>query len=363
MTRIVFVHLLNDYSGSPLVLSNLIRGLQKEGYACDVITNQNSEGFLSNLEGVNYRYFTYRWHPNRYMRLLLFLWSQVVVFFKIWAYRKEKVIVYTNTLLPFGANLAGRILGKKVVCHIHELSLRPLALKQFLRWMANKCADQSIYVSAFLMEKEQLPAVSGTIVHNALSDYFKRTADEYRVAHKSSDVFTVLMLCSLKAYKGVDEFVQVAKALPHIRFELVVNATREEIQQYFQPHDFPPNLTTFDRQSNVHPFYQRAHLVLNLSHPEQWVETFGMTLLEGMYYGLPCIAPPIGGPTEIVEDQKNGFLIDQREVPQIAETIRRLADNEQLYQRLANQATLTSSQFSYTRMLAQIQGILQTVAD
>ena len=241
-TKIVFVHLLNDFSGSPLVLSNVVRGMQAEGYACDLITCRNSEGFLSNLEGVNYRLFAYHWHANRWLRLFLFLWSQVLVFAKIWAYRREKVIIYVNTLLPFGATLAGKLLGKKVVVHVHESSLQPAILKGFLRGVANFGATKSIFVSTFLSEKEQLPAVSSATVHNALSDYFKQSADNYRKEMKSDERFRILMLCSLKAYKGVHEFVEIARKLPELHFELVINAGTEAIEKYFATEKIPENL-------------------------------------------------------------------------------------------------------------------------
>ena len=43
------------------------------------------------MEGVKYHFFKYRWHPNRYLRLLLFLWSQLLICFKMLQFRKDDV--------------------------------------------------------------------------------------------------------------------------------------------------------------------------------------------------------------------------------------------------------------------------------
>ena len=106
---------------------------------------------------------------------------------------------------------------------------------------------------------------------------------------------------------------------------------REEIDYYFKDVILPRNIVIYPKQRDVHPFYQEANLVLNLSKPTEWVETFGMTLLEAMHYGLPVIAPPIGGPTEVVQHGKNGYLIDSADLLSIISRIKELGSDLQLY--------------------------------
>jgi len=357
--HVTFIHLLNDYSGSPLVLSNVVRGIRGKGYQCKVITSGNAEGFLSDIEGVDYSFFSYRFNPNKWIRLVFFFWTQVILFFKILNARKQSSIIYINTLLPFGAALAASLTGQKVIYHIHETSLRPLILKRFLKWIAQLTSTYSIYVSDHLRSTEQLENVKGETIHNALSDLFKNTAATYKSKiDRKNEPFTVLMLCSLKVYKGVDQFVALSKMLPQIQFNMVINSNQLAIDQFFESFKLPSNLQIFSSQKNVHPFYQKSHLVLNLSHPEQWVETFGMTILEGMHYGLPCIAPPVGGPTEIIENKVNGFLIDQRNLDDIAKVITRFSNDEQWYQGFSERALYRSSEFNFESKIHQINQIL-----
>ena len=50
MKKVVCAHLYNDFSGSPLVLSTVIDGFIKRGIKVDLVTSENTKGFLSNLE-------------------------------------------------------------------------------------------------------------------------------------------------------------------------------------------------------------------------------------------------------------------------------------------------------------------------
>lgn len=348
--KVVFAHLLNDYSGSPLVLSSVIKGVRKEGYEVDLFTSGNNEGFLSNLD-INYYHFPYRFFVNKYVRLVVFMSSQMILFLKmLWQYRNQKdVVFYVNTLLPFGAGLAGKILGNRVVYHIHEISMKPPSFKRLLKTFADKTASTAIYVSNDLMRQEALPNVEGTVVYNGISNDFIAKAKNGKTP-KSNDDFNILMLCSLKDYKGVPEFVELAKRLPQYKFELVINATNAEIKDYFGTIPSYKNLIIFPVQSNVHPFYQRADLVLNLSHPETWIETFGMTILEAMYYGTPCIVPPVGGPIELVDDGVEGFLVDQRNLEAVIKKIELIATDKVLYDQLSSNALKKAAYFTIENM-------------
>ena len=67
------------------------------------------------------------------------------------------------------------------------------------------------------------------------------------------------------------------------------------------------NIKILATQKDLHQHYKNAGLVLNLSRVNQCIETFGLTIIEAMAYGIPVIVPPVGGPSEIVEDDVEGI--------------------------------------------------------
>lgn len=157
------------------------------------------------------------------------------------------------------------------------------------------------------------------------------------------------MVCSLKQYKGIFEFIEISKKCisnPFIHFVLVLNAEQEEINNYLNSSQLPSNIEIFPRQTDLRIFYTKASLLMNLSRPDEWIETFGLTILEGMAYALPVIVPPIGGPAEIITEGREGFLISCYETQRISKVIDKLASDPNLYSRLSCEAHARSKDFN-----------------
>lgn len=349
--KIVFFHLLNDLSGSPKVLSQVIDVAKKNNFSVDLYTS-SSHGFLSNISKVTFYDINYKLVKIKWLILVRLLYSQIRLLILLRKYRKEDVVFYVNTILPFGAALAGKLYGIKVIYHIHETSITPQIWKTFLLKVVKFTASEIIYVSNFLKNKEPIKSVSCKVIYNAISDDF------ISVKRKSSIKKTILMACSLKKYKGVYEFINLAKLLKEYHFALVLNATQKEINDYFKSTEITSNLTLYPKQSNLHPFYEEAYIVLNLSIPSLWIETFGLTIIEAMSYGIPTIVPSVGGPAEIIQNKSNGFTIDSNDILKLKETISTLLETPELYNRISSEALRSTNKFSLTVFNSKIKNVL-----
>lgn len=361
MKKLVCVHLLNDFSGSPKVLSQVINAVSESNYDVDLYVGNASEGFLSKTAANT---FTYRYNRsnNKFFTLMSLLRSQVHLAYKIVKYRNKDIIIYVNTLLPFGAAIIGKLLGKPVIYHIHESSIRPKLFKQFLRWIVNKTTSKIIFVSNTLKAQEGFKNKKQVVVFNALSKLFleQATLNKYNSIDEK-DNFNIYMIASLRDYKGVNEFVEISqKCLKNnaLKFTLVLNASQIEINEYFKNIILPHNINIFPTQQCLHNHYKKASLLLNLSRIDQWVETFGLTILEAMAYGIPVVAPPIGGPSEIVENNVDGFLISSYNTEQIANKIEELYQNNSLCMRLSQNAKLKSKIYDEATFNEQVIKLL-----
>lgn len=347
--KIICIHLLNDFSGSPKVLSQVINAFKNNDNEVELLTGDNGEGFLSGLV-TEHRHFYYRRFNHKLLTLMSYLFSQLSLFFKVLRYRNEDVVIYINTLLPFGAALAGKLMGKEVFYHIHETSISPKILKNFLRQIVTVTASKIIFVSKSLFQQESFHGNDQQVIYNCLdSSLVKQAAEVVYTPIKANNTFNVLMVCSLKRYKGVDQFLQIAQLCssdPSLTFSLVLNAETEEINRYFENKTTPSNLTIHSKQTVLHPFYSAASLVLNLSLVDEWEETFGLTLLEAMAYGVPVIAPPIGGPTELIINDLNGYLISAYETQMLHEKIFALKDAPALCLKLSQGGRTRIEHFS-----------------
>lgn len=350
--KIVCVHLLNNYTGSPKVLRQVIMGLLNIGYTIDLITNK-TEGFLSDIEGVDYKYIKYKWTRNILIKLIYYIMAQLQLFYIVFFYYRSKEIdLYINTLLPFGSALAGKITRKKIIYHVHEFYLTNGILPRIYLYFYNKCAVKTIFVSNYLKSNFETKKES-IVIYNSLDIEYCSQVDEYFKSDKYKKE-SILLVCSQRFYKGIYQFIKLSDLLPNYQFELVLSSNPKEVVEFCEKNAIPQNLKVYSNQTNLHPFYQKAKIVLNLSLPDSVVETFGLTILEAMLYGIPTIVPPVGGPIELVEDGFNGFLVDARNIDELKMKIEILMKDEKLYHQFSENALVKSKQFDYQEMINQI---------
>lgn len=87
-------------------------------------------------------------------------------------------------------------------------------------------------------------------------------------------------------------------------------------------------------------------------------ETFGRTLVEAMGRGVPVVATRSGGPEEIVEDGKSGFLVDVGDAEAIAERMARLLSDPALAAAFGASGRLRAREhFDVRRMAANVQAV------
>ena len=350
--RLIAVHLLNDRSGSPLVFKQALEILQPH-FDIELYTaNTVSGGFLDEL-GVKKHPLNYQWHPNKIITLAAFFKVQFFLFFKLFFSLKKTDTVYINTLLPAGALIAAKLKGCRLYVHVHEVSIKPRLLKKALTFIVSKTADKIFFVSHYVASQFRFKKASCKVIYNALSAGFTNKADA-QPAINLSFPFTVLMLCSLKAYKGIYEFIQTAKTLPKLKFILVLNASADEVQKFCDEVGVPKNCVVHPCQKETIPFYNLAHVVVNFSRPTQWVETFGMTVLEAMYCGRPVVIPPVGGICELVEDGKEGYRVNPADQKAITDSLQNLCSDVKHYIKMSEAAKQRAACFTYSTFRGEI---------
>lgn len=167
------------------------------------------------------------------------------------------------------------------------------------------------------------------------------------------------MVSSAREYKGVFEFCKLALLLDEYKFVLVCDASKQEILELFDEYKNIPNLQIVATQTDLHPFYAGADLIMNLSVPSQIIETFGLTILEGMSYGLPCIVPPVGGITELVDEDVNGYKVDSRATEELVDKIKLMLEDDAKYKEMSNEAIKISKNFSFDVFMNKIKLVIE----
>lgn len=272
-----------------------------------------------------------------------------------------------NTLLPFGGALWGYVNDRKVVYHAHEVSISPAPLRWFLLKVAKISADQVFYVSRDQYDRLPVEGVKATVLPNPITAEITQMGERTPYAVQRTGAFRALMIANPRDYKGIPEFIELARRFidcKRVQFTLVLNAEPGEISRYLPAEERPTNVSIYPRTDDPGQFYATADVLLNLSRVDMVVETFGLTIVEALSFGVPVIVPPLGGPTEIVTDGVEGHLADSRDLDHIEELLCGMIGDPKGMLRMSRAARLRAKEFALERfansLKREVLGLTQT---
>ncbi|WP_018478608.1 glycosyltransferase family 4 protein [Pontibacter roseus] len=159
--------------------------------------------------------------------------------------------------------------------------------------------------------------------------------------------------------KGIETLLR-AHALKPFPLKIVGDGPlRERVEAHVAQHPLA-EYVGFQNRQGVLELLKRAR---GLIFSSEWLETFGMTIIEAFSTGTPVVAAKIGGAEQLVEDGVNGLHYTPGDAAGLAQKVQVLAQNPQLVTKLGL-AARQSYEANYTpeanyRMLLSIyEGML-----
>ncbi len=320
---IVFCHLLNDFSGSPKMLGHLINAIKSDITDDVLLVSSRSNGFLSELN-CPVKHFHYRKGHSNFSTGLRLLSAYCQMFVLItWVLlvnrKKRDIALVCNTYLTWPAALAAYIFRVEVIWYIHETTLRPGFMAPVMRKVYQLTGARALFPSKFLQERECLKSGENVVLPNCLDSAYESESGSVGKRHR------VLFVGSLAHYKGFEEFVAIAGMCPEFEF-LAVLADEEASLEEFE-FETPGNLSCLFRPEHLPEIYRQSLVVMNLTDPSVWLETFGLTIMEGMSQGCFYVAPVAGGHLEFCRSGE-GILVASDEHQLIANYLKSLISGD-----------------------------------
>lgn len=170
----------------------------------------------------------------------------------------------------------------------------------------------------------------------------------------------VVFVGSLVRQKGVDVLLRAFKKVSakHGDAELLVAGDGEErrgLEKMSRELGVKMTLLGYENLKKV--LAESAVLVL----PSR-AEGFGLVLLEAMSAGVPVVATNVGGIPEIIENEKNGLLVEKEDAAALAGAIVRVLEDEKLRNKLILEGRKTAEKFSWTRMADEIDSLYREIS-
>ena len=169
---------------------------------------------------------------------------------------------------------------------------------------------------------------------------FIDTSIDECLKRKNHEDKIILFLGFITELKGVFDIPDIAKKIiernRNVKFVLAGSGEIEKLQaiveekgisQYFS---FPG----WVKKERKEKLLQEADLFFLPSY----TEGMPMSILEAMGYGLPIVATNVGGIPQLVENGKNGYMVEPGKIDDFAKVILELTGNDELIYRMGKES-------------------------
>lgn len=260
--------------------------------------------------------------------------------------RDKKMISYIHSCYEADYFYPDNKIKKKLAHLIFQKSLNVSDLSIFV-----SKAGFNTYVKEFKVNLDR-----SRIIYNGISQKIINNGIKNKI--KKDPPYEITYIGRLSHEKGIDlliNAIQNIKKKYSIHVSVVGNGPdRDNLDQLVKKMNLEDIVTFYGQQTNIEPFLKRSTLFV---YPSRCQEVFGISLVEAMAYGLPCITNNVGGIPEIITDEKNGFLcknISGEDLSnRICDVLALMEKND--IESISNNAKKRASDFSILKTIEKIE--------
>ena len=212
------------------------------------------------------------------------------------------------------------------------------------------------------MLEAELPDLSDKLVYVPNMLDADAIQEKAAVSPYAGDSLRIVSVGRLAAEKHFENIIPVAKKL----CESGLNFTwriigegpeRTKLGTMIAGNDLTGCVILEGSKTNPYPYMKYTDLFV---HPS-YVESQGLTVLEAMALGVPCVVTKSRGPCEFIDDGVNGLLAEQSP-ESLTEKVVEIVNDKALYQRI-RENTKCPEQFRPEQVMNQIERLLGGLND
>ena len=230
------------------------------------------------------------------------------------------------------AGTLGRIVfpSKKIVYTVHGFDSIRLAFRKFLP--IEKCLQYFCKAVVGVSKYDEMNLISEGIKNNVSTVYNGiyvpncSNISDREVFNEGKKI--ILAIARVFPQKKTDLFIDVARLLPQYNFVWIGN--QREVTEF---GELPENCHFLGNIPNAGAFCSKADLLMLPSN----YEGLPMVILEAMSFGKPVVASNVGGISEIVRNDINGYAIENN-AQLFAEKIQYILENKGVYSKFSQNA-------------------------
>ncbi len=237
-----------------------------------------------------------------------------------------------------------KIFNKKVIFHINGAEFITFYYQEspaFQKWIIRKVLLKSDCVLAISNQwKEDLEGIiegkrNVDVLFNPIT-----IPHISRNTHKRQEIHILSMgfLCHRKGtYDVLEAASRISEKIPNVKFCLYGDGNNQEMKSLVKKLKLQEHVTMPGWVQDK----EKAYLDADIYVLPSYNEGLPLSVLEAASYQLPIVTTPVGGIPEIIEDGKNGFLIEPGNVDMLEQRLMELIQSQELRQKMAEGALIT----------------------
>ena len=172
------------------------------------------------------------------------------------------------------------------------------------------------------------------------------------------------MLATYEARKGhsylLQAFSNVVKNFPNVQLQIYGHGLPQEKKQVANEvarHKLESNVILGDFTTDTAALFVGASVLVV---PSQSYESFGLTIIEAMAFGLPVVATDVGGMPEVLAGSNAGYVCSKDDPLEFAAAIKNILGNSVLASKLGRNGRVAfENRFTATAMAANYKKLLE----
>lgn len=184
------------------------------------------------------------------------------------------------------------------------------------------------------------------------------SSQELRIADSEKAGLKMAFIGRMHPTKGLHLLIQAMRRLPRLQITLDVYAVIQEGERFYEKEVWA--LAEGDQRIRFHNPVSNSQVVTLLRRfdvlgvPSQCLETGPRVVLEAFAAGIPVIGSKLGGIAELVEDGKNGLLVEHNSLESWRRSLERISEDRSLLARLRSNLRPPRKMDTVTREMLEI---------
>ncbi|MDI1504413.1 glycosyltransferase, partial [Staphylococcus aureus] len=247
-----------------------------------------------------------------------------------------------------------------VVLHSTHLSGAGNGIKSFYKTVFNNLTR---YKAIVVSTEKQCQDISQYIenkipVINIPVGYVANLKYQFDINQKEKN--HIISIARLVENKQIKHQIEVIKQLvtkhPNIQLNIYGHGNGlSEYRQLVEDYHLSEHVKFHGFKTHINEEIAKAELMLSTSK----MEGFGLAILESLSVGTPVISYDVDyGPSELIQDGFNGYLVPQGDINQMVEKVDQLLNNTQKLQQFSINSIESAQQYNATTISTKWQNIL-----